>query len=407
MRSFVIASSRAARTFVLTGVAVVSATASFAQNPAPVAPLDPQGLKSIDSFIAREMVRQGIPGLAVGIYSRGQILLAKGYGQANVELGVPVKPETMFNSGSVGKQFVSAAIMMLVEEGKVSLDDSLTKYFPDAPGAWKPILVKNLLSHTSGLAEYESEDRTGPKGPFYIRLDFTEDELVTEQVAAKAQQEAEESARIAADPVASYQAVANAEAIQNLELVAHGVLHDEYLAQFGTVARGQTTHEQMDAAIKAFKAEFGFVTNARAEAMTEFINRHMLSHGSVESYRIAAKVLSLWGLLPEHVAPTPTPVVEVVLTPRERAAEKKRAYHNDIIATDWTGRKWTEKELDDADSSLALKVRRYEESGHQHSENERYTEFLSRKDEQARQANETNRIAADEDQRRDYEHHRN
>ncbi len=125
------------------------------------------------------MARQKIPGLAVGLYSRGQILLAKGYGQANVELDVPVKPETIFQSGSVGKQFVSAAIMMLVEEGKVSLDDSIAKYFPDAPAAWKPILIKNLLSHTSGLAEYESGERTGPNGPFYLRLDFTEDELVT------------------------------------------------------------------------------------------------------------------------------------------------------------------------------------------------------------------------------------
>ena len=125
------------------------------------------------------MARQKIPGLAVGIYSRGQILLAKGYGLANVELNVPVKAETIFQSGSVGKQFVSAAITMLVEEGKLSLDDSITKYFPDAPASWKPILVKNLLSHTSGLSEYETEDRTGPKGPFYMRLDFTEDELVT------------------------------------------------------------------------------------------------------------------------------------------------------------------------------------------------------------------------------------
>ena len=69
--------------------------------------------------------------------------------------------------------------MMLVEEGRVSLDDSITKYFPSAPASWKPIRVKNLLSHTSGLAEYESTDRTGPKGPFYLRLDFTENQLVT------------------------------------------------------------------------------------------------------------------------------------------------------------------------------------------------------------------------------------
>jgi CubicO group peptidase (beta-lactamase class C family) len=125
------------------------------------------------------MANQKIPGLAVGIYSRGEILLVKGYGQANVEHDVAVKPETVFQTGSVGKQFVSAAMMMLVEGGKISLDDSLTKYFPDGPATWKPILIKNLLSHTSGLSEYESEERTGPKGPFYMRLDFTEDELVT------------------------------------------------------------------------------------------------------------------------------------------------------------------------------------------------------------------------------------
>jgi CubicO group peptidase (beta-lactamase class C family) len=170
-----------ARVFLLTVVSLAFARVPFAQSSAPSSTLhlDVQRLKSIDSFITTQMALQKIPGLAVGIYSRGQILLAKGYGQANVELGVPVKPETIFQSGSVGKQFVSAAIMMLVEEGKVSLDDSVTKYFPDAPAAWKPILVKNLLSHTSGLAEYESGDRTGPEGPFYLRLDFTEDELVS------------------------------------------------------------------------------------------------------------------------------------------------------------------------------------------------------------------------------------
>lgn len=163
----------------LTAAFLFSPTLAFPQSAAPFPPLDSQRLQSIDSFISSEMAREKIPGLAVGIYSRGQILLAKGYGQANVELSVPVKPETIFQSGSVGKQFASAAIMMLVEEGKLSLDDSITKFFPDAPASWKPILIKNLLSHTSGLSEYETEERSGPKGPFYLRLDFTEDELVS------------------------------------------------------------------------------------------------------------------------------------------------------------------------------------------------------------------------------------
>jgi len=172
---------RIARIFLVVAVSILSVRGTLAQSlvATPLEPFDSQQLQSIDSFVAKEMTRQRIPGLAVGIYSRGRILLAKGYGEANVELAVPVKAETIFQSGSVGKQFVSAAIMMLVEEGKLSLDDSITKYFPDAPASWKPILIKNLLSHTSGLSEYESDDRTGPKGPFYLRLDYTEDELVT------------------------------------------------------------------------------------------------------------------------------------------------------------------------------------------------------------------------------------
>lgn len=68
--------------------------------------------------------------------------------------------------------------MMLVEQGRVSLDDSVAKYFPGTPASWKPIRIKNLLSHTSGLAEYESPERTGPKGPFYLRLDYTEHQLL-------------------------------------------------------------------------------------------------------------------------------------------------------------------------------------------------------------------------------------
>jgi CubicO group peptidase (beta-lactamase class C family) len=162
-------------TKLLFGALVLCAASSLGQ--VPLAPLDAKQLASIDDFVNHEMARQRIPGLALGIYSRGRILAAKGYGLANVELNVPVKPETIMQSGSVGKQFVSAAIMMLVEEGKISLDDSITKYFPDAPATWKPILIKNLLSHTSGLSEYLSHDRTGPNDAFYLRLDFTEDEL--------------------------------------------------------------------------------------------------------------------------------------------------------------------------------------------------------------------------------------
>jgi CubicO group peptidase (beta-lactamase class C family) len=164
------------RAFLAILLLCVFSRSSISAFPSP--DLTPEQVASIDRFVSAEMGRERIPGLALGIYSHGQILLTKGYGLANVELNVAVKPETVFQSGSVGKQFVSAAIMMLVEEGKIGLDDSIVKYFPEAPKSWEAIHVKNLLSHTSGLAEYESSERIGPKGPFYLRLDFTEDELV-------------------------------------------------------------------------------------------------------------------------------------------------------------------------------------------------------------------------------------
>ena len=147
-------------------------------DPLTPGSLSAEQIDSIDALVSSEMARQHIPGLAIGIYQRGHILLAKGYGLANIELSAPVRPETVFQSGSVGKQFVSAAIMMLVEEHKLSLDDSIARYVPGSPPAWKPILLKHLLSHTSGLAEYESDERVGPRGDFYLRLDFTDDELL-------------------------------------------------------------------------------------------------------------------------------------------------------------------------------------------------------------------------------------
>src|SRR5262245_52670433 len=77
----------------------------------------------VDEYILAEMQKQRIPGVSVAVVKAGEIVLAKGYGFANVELQVPVKPETIFQSGSVGKQFTATAIMMLVEEGKLSLED--------------------------------------------------------------------------------------------------------------------------------------------------------------------------------------------------------------------------------------------------------------------------------------------
>jgi len=125
---------------------------------------------AVDWYIRSEMQKRQIPGLALLVVRDGQIVKAQGYGMSNVELQVPVKPETVFQSGSMGKQFTATAIMMLVEEGKVSLDDSLTKFFPEAPAAWKNVKVRHLLSHTGGFGDY-------PKN-FDFHHDRSEDEML-------------------------------------------------------------------------------------------------------------------------------------------------------------------------------------------------------------------------------------
>jgi CubicO group peptidase (beta-lactamase class C family) len=111
----------------------------------------------VDRFVKQEMVAHQIPGVSLAVLRRGQIVLLKSYGFANVEHQAPVKPSTIFQSGSIGKQFTAAAVMILVQENKLSLDDKISKYFPDAPPAWKDITIQHLLTHTSGLGDYPSE----------------------------------------------------------------------------------------------------------------------------------------------------------------------------------------------------------------------------------------------------------
>jgi CubicO group peptidase (beta-lactamase class C family) len=125
---------------------------------------------SVSEYVKAEMQRQHIPGLSLLVAKNGKIVLAEGFGLANVELQVPAKPETIFQSGSVGKQFTATTVLMLVEEGKIGLDDPLSKYFKNAPKTWNDVTVRELLSHTAGFGDY-------PKN-FDFRKDWTEDELL-------------------------------------------------------------------------------------------------------------------------------------------------------------------------------------------------------------------------------------
>src|SRR6187551_3684361 len=126
--------------------------------------------RSVDEFIKTEMERQKIPGVSLAVVKDGKPLIVKGYGFANLEHQVPVKPETIFQSGSMGKQFTAFAAMLLVEEGKIGLDEKISKYLGEVPEAWKNITLRQVLSHTSGMTDYPTD--------FDFRRDYTEDELL-------------------------------------------------------------------------------------------------------------------------------------------------------------------------------------------------------------------------------------
>ena len=126
---------------------------------------------AVDAIVRAEMEARKIPGVAVAVVRGGEPIKAQGYGLANVEHDVPVTDRTIFQSGSLGKQFTAAAVMLLVEDGALALSDPLTKFFPDAPAAWREITVRHLLTHTSGIPEYTD-------GRIDYRRDYTEDELV-------------------------------------------------------------------------------------------------------------------------------------------------------------------------------------------------------------------------------------
>jgi CubicO group peptidase (beta-lactamase class C family) len=122
---------------------------SFAQSPASIE-------TQVDAIFAEAIKAQG-PGCALGVYQNGETLYEKGYGLANLEHQVPINPsQTVFDLGSVSKQFTAASILLLVQDGKVKLDDDVRKYVPELPDYGAAITVAQLIHHTSGLRDYSS-----------------------------------------------------------------------------------------------------------------------------------------------------------------------------------------------------------------------------------------------------------
>ena len=111
-----------------------------------------------DDVVADYMKHHPIPGVSLLVVKDGQPIKSAAYGMANLELQVPVKPETVFEIGSVSKQFTAAGIMLLVQDGKISVDDKISQYLKGTPEAWKDITIRHCLTHTSGIKNYTGLD---------------------------------------------------------------------------------------------------------------------------------------------------------------------------------------------------------------------------------------------------------
>ncbi len=110
----------------------------------------------VDDAVKAEMLRQGIPGLSLAIVEDGKVTRLSGYGKADIEHDVAVTPDTVFQAGSIAKQFTAISILMLETDGKLNVNDPITKFFPNAPKSWREIRLRHLLSHTAGISDKDS-----------------------------------------------------------------------------------------------------------------------------------------------------------------------------------------------------------------------------------------------------------
>lgn len=131
-------------------------------------------VSKIDSLAEGTLADGPVASLAIGVKRGSDLLLVRGYGLADLELGARATAETVYRIGSVTKQFTAAAVMQLVEAGKIGLDDPMTKYLPDYPTQGHTVTIRHLLTHTSGIKSYTSLE--GWRST--LTLERTDDELV-------------------------------------------------------------------------------------------------------------------------------------------------------------------------------------------------------------------------------------
>lgn len=167
---------------VLAMLALVSCARSR-MAPTTDAPLGtavaPAASRLTDSLVQRWMTDQHLPGVALAVVRDGRIALARGYGFADVARREPVRPDTPFQLMSVTKSFTAVAALMLVEEGRLTLDAPVGRYLADLPAAWRPVTIRQLLGHTSGIPGITDFDRP-PCDPGRAQADYRPGDVLRE-----------------------------------------------------------------------------------------------------------------------------------------------------------------------------------------------------------------------------------
>lgn len=131
----------------------------------------------VDKYVRLEMAQQHIPGLSLCVIRDGRVIKAQSYGLANVELNVPATLETEFSIASMTKSVTAIAVMLLVQDGKLGLDDRISKYFSGLPDNWQAITIRHLLTHTSGIKDH-FHDFPFPTVKLDRKLEYTDEEFL-------------------------------------------------------------------------------------------------------------------------------------------------------------------------------------------------------------------------------------
>ena len=136
--------------------AIATASLLILTSTSPAAPqsIDDALMAKVDAIIAGALTKPGAVGFSVALARGDESIIEKAWGTADLEFDVDADSQTMFRIGSVTKQFTAAAILKLVEEGKLSLDDEITKFIPDYPVQGHTVTIRHLLTHTSGIRSY-------------------------------------------------------------------------------------------------------------------------------------------------------------------------------------------------------------------------------------------------------------